>query len=122
MLYRTLADLVMVLHLGFVVFVAAGGLLVLRWRRVAFAHLPAALWGVWIEVSGGVCPLTPLENALRRAAGERTYAGGFIEHYLQPLLYPSGLSRPGQLLLAAAVASVNVAVYTAAWRRHRRAG
>ncbi len=100
MIYRALADLVLVLHLGFIVFVVAGGLLALRWGWAPLVHLPAALWGVFVEVSGRVCPLTPLENALRRAAGASGYSGGFMEHYLVPVVYPSALSHPVQLVLA----------------------
>ena len=117
MIYRALADLVLVLHLAFIVFVVAGGLLALRWRWVPLVHVPAALWGVYIEVSGGVCPLTPLENALRRDAG---YAGSFVEHYLVPLIYPDLLSQPLQLVLAGVVVLTNAFVYTAIWRRFRR--
>ena len=116
MLYRALADLVLALHLAFIVFVLAGGLLALRWRWAPLAHLPAALWGVLVEVSGGVCPLTPLENALRRAAGASGYSGGFIEHHLVPVIYPASLSHPIQLLLAGLVVLTNAAVYWIVWR------
>ncbi len=121
MIYRSLADLVLVLHLAFIVFVVAGGLLALRWRRAPFVHLPAALWGVFVEVSGGACPLTPLENALRRAAGASGYSGGFIEHYLVPTIYPATLSQPVQLLLAGLVVLTNALVYSVVWRRYRSA-
>jgi hypothetical protein len=123
-LARLLADATLVLHLAFIVFVVAGGLLALRWRRAPWLHLPAALWGVWIELSGGICPLTPLENALRRAAGSSGYQGGFVEHYLLPVVYPAGLSPRVQLALAAAVVLANAAVYGFVWRRRaeRRAG
>ena len=120
MIYRALADLILVLHLAFIVFVVAGGLLALRWRWVPLVHVPAALWGVYIEVSGGVCPLTPLENALRRDAGLSGYAGSFVEHYLVPLIYPDLLSQPLQLVLAGVVVLTNAFVYTAIWRRFRR--
>ena len=121
MIERALADLVLVVHLAFIVFVVAGGLLALRWRWAPLVHLPAAGWGVWIEVSGGICPLTPLENALRRAAGSSGYPGGFIEHYLVPLVYPASLSRSGQLVLAGLVVVSNGLVYWAVYRRrHRR--
>ncbi|HEX2254539.1 MAG TPA: DUF2784 domain-containing protein [Thermoanaerobaculia bacterium] len=122
MIWRLLADLLVVVHLGFVVFVVLGGLLVLRWPRVAWAHLPAALWGAGIEVTGGVCPLTPWENRLRALGGESGYAGGFVEHYLLPVLYPGALTREVQLVLATFVVVVNVAVYAVVWRRRRRAG
>jgi len=119
LIYLALADLVLLLHLAFIMFVVAGGLLALRWAWAPLFHLPAALWGVFIEVSGGVCPLTPLENSLRRAAGSAGYAGGFIEHYLVPLIYPPGLSHPVQLELAGLVVLANLAVYLIVWRRHR---
>lgn len=116
-----LADLVVLLHFGFVLFVVAGGLLLLRWPAAIWAHLPAALWGIWIELSGGICPLTPLENALRRRAGEAGYAGDFLSHYVLAVLYPSGLTRTTQLVLGALVVAVNVAVYRWLWVRRRRA-
>lgn len=117
--YRLAADLVLVVHLAFVLFVVFGGLLALRWRWTAWLHLPVALYGFLIEVVGWVCPLTPLENRLRRAAGEAGYEGGFIEHYLLPILYPGGLTREVQLLLALLVVIVNVTIYALVWRRHR---
>lgn len=116
MIYRALADLVLVLHLGFVLFVVLGGLLVLRWRWVAFLHLPAAVWGVLIEFSGWICPLTPLENSLRVRGGEAGYSGGFIQHYIQPLLYPNGLTRGTQFVLGSMALLVNVAAYAAVLR------
>jgi hypothetical protein len=106
-----LADLVLVLHAAFVAFVVFGGLLVLRWPRLAWAHVPAAIWGALIEFAGWVCPLTPLENALRRAAGEATYGGGFIERYVTAVLYPQGLSRGTQIVLGILVVLINGAVY-----------
>lgn len=120
MFYRLLADAVVLMHLGFVLFVVLGGLLVLRWPRLAWAHLPAAAWGVWIEWSAGICPLTPLENDLRRAGGEAGYPGSFVDHYVMPVLYPVGLTPAIQVWLGAAVLAVNLAVYAVAWRRHRR--
>lgn len=111
MAYARLADLVVVLHAGFVLFVLLGGVLVLRWRRLAWLHLPAALWGAAIELGGWVCPLTHLENRLRRLGGEGGYAGTFIQQYLEPLLYPLGLGRRTQLLLALLVLAFNLAVY-----------
>jgi len=119
MTYRFLADLTVLLHLGFVLFVTLGGLLGFRWRRAPLIHLPAALWGVWIELSGGICPLTPLENWLRRQSGAVGYSGGFIEHYLVSLLYPAGLTRQTQYLLAGLVLIVNLVVYALLWRRRR---
>ncbi len=121
MIYRALADLVLVLHLAFIVFVVVGGLLALRWGWAPLVHLPAALWGVFVEVSGRVCPLTPLENALRRVAGASGYSGGFIEHYFVPAIYPSTLSHPVQLVLAGLVVLANVLVYSVVWQRHRSA-
>jgi len=118
-LYRVLADLVLVLHLAFILFVLWGGFLTLRWRWAPLVHLPAAVWGVPVEVSGGLCPLTPLENALRRAAGASGYSGGFIEQYLIPAIYPAALSYPLQLLFAGVVVLTNVAVYWVLWRRRR---
>ena len=96
---RILADLLVLVHFGFVLFVVAGGALVLRWPRLALVHVPAAIWGAWIELSGGVCPLTPWEKALRRQAGEAVYTGDFVGHYVLPVLYPSGLTRGLQLWL-----------------------
>ncbi|WP_432258608.1 DUF2784 domain-containing protein [Cupriavidus sp. TMH.W2] len=114
-----LADLVVIVHGLFIVFVVAGGLLVLRWPRVAWLHLPAAAWGVLIEWSGWICPLTPLENTLRQAAGQAGYSGGFVERYLLPLIYPAGLTPAVQLWLGLVVLAVNVAVYALWWRRRR---
>lgn len=124
--HRLAADLVVLVHLAFVLFVVLGGLLVLRWPRAAWVHLPVAIYGALIELIGWICPLTPLENDLRRAAGEAGYEGGFIEHYLLPILYPGGLTPTIQLVLGLLVIFVNVTVYTLAWRRRvgraRKAG
>ena len=106
-----LADLVVVIHFSFVLFVILGGLLVLRWPRLAYLHLPAATWGVLIEFAGWVCPLTPLEQSLRLKAGEQGYSGSFIEHYVLPLLYPSALTRAIQVGIAAFVVAVNLCIY-----------
>jgi hypothetical protein len=119
-LYRLLADLVVVLHAGFVLFVVLGGLVALRWPRAAWLHLPVVAWGAGIEFMGGVCPLTPLENRLRQLGGEAGYAGGFVEHYLLPALYPEALTREVQYALGGFVLALNLAVYTAVWRRWRR--
>jgi hypothetical protein len=119
--YGLAADGVVVLHLAFVAFVVLGGLLVLRWPRVAWVHLPVALYGFLIEVVGWVCPLTPLENRLREAAGQAGYEGGFVEHYLLPVLYPAELTREVQWVLAGVVVVVNVVVYGIVWRRRRLA-
>ncbi len=121
MLYHALADLVLVSHLAFIVFVVAGGLLALRWWWLPLVHLPAALWGLYIELSGGVCPPTPLENALRRAAGSSGYSGSFIEHYVVPVVYPAALSDSLQLVLAGLLALANLLVYSfVLWRRCHR--
>jgi hypothetical protein len=117
--YRILADLLVGFHFVFVLFVIAGGFLVLRWRRMAFLHLPAALWGALIEFQGWICPLTPLENWLRRRGGRVGYGGGFVEHYLLPILYPSGLTREVQLVLGLLVVAINLGVYWTVWRRRR---
>jgi hypothetical protein len=117
MTYQILADLVVGVHVLFVVFVVAGGLLALRWTWVAAAHLPAAVWGTMIEFEGWICPLTPLEQSLRMSAGQAGYQGGFIEHYLLPVLYPQGLTRGTQWMLGALVIGVNLTVYGVALRR-----
>ena len=117
MIYRVLADSVLVFHLGFVLFVCVGGLLALRWPRVLWVHLPAALWGIWVEFSSTVCPLTPLENHFRRLGGEAGYSGGFIAHYILPVLYPSGLNPRVQIVLGVFVVLLNLSVYTVVWRR-----
>ena len=124
MLYRFLADLVVVLHVGFVLFVVLGGLFALRWPRAAWFHLPTAIWGAGIEFLQGICPLTPLENHLRKLGGESGYAGGFVEHYVLPVLYPSGLTRGVQLALGVFVIAFNLVVYALVLRRHasRRRG
>ena len=117
-----LADLVVVLHFSFVLFVVLGGLLVLRWPRVAYLHIPAAIWGAAIELAGWTCPLTPLENWLRRQAGSAGYSGSFIEHYILPILYPSTLSRDIQLLLGFLVIVVNLTIYAYVFSRRRGSG
>ena len=109
--YRLLADTVVVLHLGFVGFVVLGGLLALRWPRAAWVHLPAAAWGVWVEFTGRICPLTPLENWLRRQGGDDDYSASFVEHYVIPVLYPAALTRELQWALGGIVIAVNVGAY-----------
>jgi uncharacterized protein DUF2784 len=106
-----LADLVVVVHFAFVLFVVMGGFLVLRGRWLAYLHLPAVVWGTWIEFTGRICPLTPLENALRVRAGEAGYSGGFIEHYILPVLYPSALTRTVQVVLGCVVIAINLIIY-----------
>jgi hypothetical protein len=118
--YRLLADAVLVVHLIFIAFVVLGGLLLLRWPRLAWLHLPAVAWGAWIELSAGICPLTPLEVDLRARAGEGSYSGGFIERYLTAALYPEGLDRRHQIVLGAFVLVLNAAIYGwLVWRRRR---
>ena len=119
-IYGNLATLVVLFHFAFLLFVMFGGLLVLRWRRVVWLHIPCFLWGSWIEVSGGICPLTPLEQRLRRAAGESPYVGSFIEHYVTAVMYPAGLTRTVQLVLAVGLVLLNVAIYAWVVRRRRR--
>ena len=122
MLYRVLADVVVAVHLAFVVFVIFGGFLTWRWPKVGWAHVPSFVWGGGIAILGWICPLTYLENHLRSQAGEAGYPGGFVEHYVIPVLYPGALTRDLQYLLAAIVVIVNVAVYgwvVYRWRRSR---
>jgi Protein of Unknown function (DUF2784) len=117
--HSILADVVLLLHAAFIAWVMFGGLTVLRWPWLAWLHLPALGWGVWISAAGGICPLTPLEQHLRLAAGEAGFQGGFIEHYLTAIIYPDGLTRATQAMLAAALGAGNAAVYALAWRRRR---
>jgi hypothetical protein len=114
------ADLIVLLHFLFVLFVVFGGVLALWWPRIVWLHVPAVVWGVWIEFSGSICPLTPLENRLRRAQGGTGYQGDFIAHYILPVLYPEGLTRSHQLALGVLALSVNVFVYALVLARHRR--
>lgn len=120
MIYRALADLVLVVHFTFVLFVVLGGLLVVRWPRAAWLHIPAAIWGVLIEYTGWICPLTPLENSFRMRGGEAGYSGGFIEHYIQPLLYPAGLTRSTQVVLGSLALVLNLIAYGIVVLRMRR--
>ena len=113
MIFRMLADLTVVLHLAFVLFVVFGGLLVARHRSAAWVHLPAALWGAWVEFAGSICPLTPLENWLRERGGGAVYGSSFVERYIIPTLYPEALSRELQWLLGGFVVVVNAAIYLA---------
>lgn len=117
---RLAADGVLVLHLAFILWAVFGGLAVL-WRRwMLWAHLPALAWGIWIELSHGICPLTPLENYFRDRAGQAGYDGGFIEHYLVTLIYPAGLTPGHQFWLAFALVTINVVIYGIVWRRWRQ--
>jgi hypothetical protein len=118
--YRVAADLVVLLHLTFILFATLGGLLALRWRWVPWVHLPAVAWGAFIEITGGICPLTPLENAFRTAAGQTTYGGDFVGRYLLPVIYPQGLTYAIQIAIGVGLVVLNVAVYAAVWRRWRR--
>ena len=111
MLTRVAADFIVIIHFGFIVFVVLGGLLVFRWPKLMWLHLPAVAWGVVIEFYGFICPLTPLENRLRIAAGEGGYSGGFIDQYLIPVVYPDGLNRPIQIALGVLVFLINLVVY-----------
>ena len=118
--YRLFADLVVILHLAFVAFALFGGLMALKWRRIVWLHVPAALWAAAIEFGGWVCPLTPLEIWLREQGGETGYRSGFIDHYILPLLYPASLTREMQVVLGVAVLAVNIASYAWLWRRWRK--
>lgn len=121
MIYRLLADVVVAIHVCFVLFVVFGGFLLRRWPKLIYAHIPAAVWGVMIEFGGWVCPLTPLENSLRMRGGEAGYQGDFIDHYVIPLLYPHGLNRNIQTLLGIIAFSVNAIAYYIYFRSRRRA-
>ena len=118
MLFSVAADLVASLHFAFVAFVMLGGLLVVRWPRWAWLHLPAVAWGVSIELMGWLCPLTPLENRLRNEAGLAGYEGGFVEHYLLPVLYPESLTRSVQIVLGLLALLINVGLYI--WMLRKR--
>ena len=120
MLYGLLADLVVILHLVFVLFVLLGGLLVLRRPTVAVLHLPAAAWGAAVEFGGWICPLTPLEQWLRLEGGGPGYRSDFIERYVLPVLYPGGLTHNAQIVLGILVVMINVVIYGLVWRRTRR--
>lgn len=119
MIYRTLADLVVILHLLFIVFALLGGMLVLWRRYMLYVHIPAALWAVAISVNGWICPLTPLENKLRFSAGVEGYPGGFVEHYVVPIIYPPGLSSDIQVFLGVAAVGINIVVYGFVYWRHK---
>lgn len=111
MRWKVLADAVVTVHVAFVLFAVCGGFMAWRWRRTIFLHLPALAWAAWVELSSQICPLTPLENHLRRLAGESGYDGGFIEHYVVPLLYPIGLTCHVQWVLAAVLVGLNAIAY-----------
>jgi hypothetical protein len=119
MLYRIAADAVVLVHLAFIIFVVCGGFLAWRWRRLAWVHLPSALWGAFIEFAGWICPLTPLENKLRTLAGGVGYRTGFIEHYLVPIIYPARLTIGMQFAIGTLVVLLNAFAYTVYFRRRR---
>jgi len=119
-LYRLLANAVVVVHALFIVFIVFGGFVAWRWRWVAVLHVPCAVWGVLIEYNGWICPLTPLENSLRMRARQQGYSGGFVEHYLLPAIYPAGLTPRIQVVLGTAVLVVNVITYAVLVRRLMR--
>ncbi len=120
MIYRLLADLVVLIHFGFILFVVVGGALVIRWPKLAWVHLPAVCWGVLVEMTGWICPLTPLENHLRILGDSRVYEGSFIANYLIPIIYPSQLTRSIQILLGLAVLLINTTVYGLVLQRYLR--
>lgn len=119
MLYRLLADGVMLLHFAYIVFAIGGAFLVLHRRWWMWLHLPAVAWGAWIEFFSRTCPLTPLENALRARAGQAGYSGGFINHYIARVVYPEGLSPRGQIAIGAFLVILNAVLYWWVWRRTR---
>jgi hypothetical protein len=121
LVYNFLADLVVLLHVGFVLFVMLGGFLVLWKSYMAWYHIPAVFWAASIEFLGWICPLTPLENMLRARGGDAGYATGFVEHYIMPILYPAALTREMQISLGIIVLGVNVAVYLTLWQKNRKA-
>ncbi len=118
--YRFLAELVLLIHFSFILFVVFGGFAVLKWKRIIYYHIPAALWGIVIEITGWVCPLTPLEIELRVRAGSGFYTGGFIDRYLTPIVYPPGFTRQLQYYLAAGLIIINAAAYFLVWKKLRK--
>ncbi len=125
MVYSFLADIVTIIHLLFILFVIFGGFLVLKWRWIIYFHIPAAVWGALIEFKGWICPLTPWENQLRQAGGEAGYSGGFIEHYILPVMYPENLTQEIQVILGIFVIVINLTVYgwiIYRWRKKANAG
>jgi len=111
MLAKVSADLLVAVHFAFIVFVVLGGFLVLKWGKVAILHIPCVLWGALIEFSGWICPLTPVERYLREVAGGEAYSGGFIDHYIMPLVYPTGLTREMQISLGIIILISNLCIY-----------
>ena len=120
MFYRVAADIVLITHFAFIVLVVAGGLIIFRYGWFVWIHIPAAFWGTFVELTGRICPLTTLENVLRIRAGEEGYTESFIEHYLVPLIYPAGLTRHMQFILAGLVVTINVIIYATILIRKRR--
>jgi hypothetical protein len=118
--YTVLAEAIVLAHLLFIAFVICGGLLVIRWPRIAFVHLPAAVWGATVELFGWICPLTPLENHFRNLAGSNTYSGDFIFRYLVPVIYPENMTASLQQALGVLVIVINIIFYTIAIRKHRQ--
>lgn len=121
-MYQFFSDVVIATHFLFIVFVVAGGMLVLRWPRLAFVHLPAVVWGAVAEFTGWICPLTPLENNLRRLGGGSVYSGGFIEQYILPLIYPANLTSFTQYILGGLVILINLILYALVFRKQRACG
>lgn len=117
-MYHLLADAIVIIHFLFIIFIIGGGLLVISWPRVAFFHLPAAIWGAAVEIFGWICPLTPLENRFRCLAGENSYSGDFIVQYMIPVIYPENLTTSVQKILGALVIVVNIIFYLIAIRKH----
>jgi len=111
MFSRLAADLLVIIHLIFIIFVVTGGFLVLKWRRMLYLHIPAAVWGAFIEFQGWICPLTPLEQHLRQAGGQSVYSGGFVEHYVESIVYPAGLTREMQIFFGIVVIAINLMTY-----------
>jgi hypothetical protein len=120
LLYRIAAELLVLVHLVFIIFVMAGGFAVFKWPWMALLHIPAATWGALIEFRGWICPLTPWENSLRQLAGQEGYSEGFVEHYILPLIYPTGLTRELQIALGSIVIAVNLLIYGALLYRSMR--
>jgi len=119
MSYRLMADIVVVIHFAFTIFVLLGGILTIWWRKVIWLHIPAAVWGALIEFAGWICPLTPLENRLRAKGGEAGYPGGFVEEYVLPVIYPAGLTRETQIILGIFVITVNLVIYWKVFFKYR---
>ena len=119
MSYRLMADIVVVTHFAFTIFVLLGGILAIWWRKVVWLHIPAAVWGALIEFAGWICPLTPLENRLRVKGGEAGYPGGFVEEYVLPVIYPAGLTREIQIILGILVITVNLVIYWKVFYKYR---